>query len=326
MNQNCDIVRDLLPLYLDGVCSEASGRIVEDHLNECPACRDLYSRMSHYEIETAVAREKDDVLRHQESFFRRKSALVGTIIAGIFMIPILICLIVNLATGHGMTWFFIVLFSLLVASSLTVVPLMFPENKALWTLGSFTASLLLLIGVCSLYTHGRFFFVAAAAILFGFSVVFLPFVIRTKPVRELNIPYKGLIVMTIDTVFFILLLLTATLRAGSVGLFGRAFAVAMPFLGAAWVLFLILYFARCGKLVKAGICAIMIGGIGFSAEAIVNRILGLTPVFPAFLPFRWTADTIDGNVKWLILLTGAAVGIILILIGVIAGVTKSEKK
>ena len=38
---NCDIVRDLLPLYEDGLCSEESRKAVEEHLKSCEACRKL---------------------------------------------------------------------------------------------------------------------------------------------------------------------------------------------------------------------------------------------------------------------------------------------
>ena len=37
---NCDIVRDLLPLYEDGLCSEESRKAVEEHLKTCEACRE----------------------------------------------------------------------------------------------------------------------------------------------------------------------------------------------------------------------------------------------------------------------------------------------
>ena len=39
MNITCDVIRDLLPLYHDDVCSEDSRRLVETHLEACPACR-----------------------------------------------------------------------------------------------------------------------------------------------------------------------------------------------------------------------------------------------------------------------------------------------
>lgn len=42
---NCNIVRDLLPLYHDGVCSEESRAAVEEHLAGCEACRRLLADM-----------------------------------------------------------------------------------------------------------------------------------------------------------------------------------------------------------------------------------------------------------------------------------------
>ena len=40
MKPACDMIRDLLPLYQDGVCSEESKRQVDAHLQDCPACRE----------------------------------------------------------------------------------------------------------------------------------------------------------------------------------------------------------------------------------------------------------------------------------------------
>ena len=35
----CEIIRDLIPLYLDKGCSEESRKLVEDQLSECSECR-----------------------------------------------------------------------------------------------------------------------------------------------------------------------------------------------------------------------------------------------------------------------------------------------
>ena len=35
----CGLVEDLLPLYLDQVCSPDSEALVQEHLDHCPACR-----------------------------------------------------------------------------------------------------------------------------------------------------------------------------------------------------------------------------------------------------------------------------------------------
>lgn len=34
----CEIIRDLLPLYVDECCSEASTKLIETHLEGCPEC------------------------------------------------------------------------------------------------------------------------------------------------------------------------------------------------------------------------------------------------------------------------------------------------
>ncbi len=38
-NKRCEIVKDLLPLYADEMCSESSKEFVKDHLKECDDCR-----------------------------------------------------------------------------------------------------------------------------------------------------------------------------------------------------------------------------------------------------------------------------------------------
>ena len=46
MKISCDIIRDLLPLYKDSVCSSATKDMVEDHLSGCEGCREYYEQMS----------------------------------------------------------------------------------------------------------------------------------------------------------------------------------------------------------------------------------------------------------------------------------------
>ena len=41
----CEIIRDLLPLYIDNVCSEETEKEVEAHLDSCDACREIYGDM-----------------------------------------------------------------------------------------------------------------------------------------------------------------------------------------------------------------------------------------------------------------------------------------
>ena len=45
MKYPCSLIQDLLPLYHDGVCSEESSKIIENHLSECSSCKDYYNSL-----------------------------------------------------------------------------------------------------------------------------------------------------------------------------------------------------------------------------------------------------------------------------------------
>lgn len=42
---NCNIVKDLIPLYIDGCCSEESEKVVEEHIRDCGDCKRLLEDM-----------------------------------------------------------------------------------------------------------------------------------------------------------------------------------------------------------------------------------------------------------------------------------------
>lgn len=46
MKLSCEIVRDILPLYIDGICSKESAESVEAHLKDCEGCRSCFERMT----------------------------------------------------------------------------------------------------------------------------------------------------------------------------------------------------------------------------------------------------------------------------------------
>lgn len=324
MKINCNIIRDLLPLYADRICSDESKALVDEHLAECRNCSALLNQMLDTEIETDLKAEAENVLHHQADFFKRKSAIVGTAIAGIFMIPVLVCLIVNLAVGAALDWFFIVLTSLIVAASLIVVPLIVPENRLLWMLGTFTASLLLLFGVICIYTHGNWFFLVSSSVLFGFSICFLPFAVYTRPLRMLIGNQKGLTVMISSTVFFGLMMFCIGLYTKSPDFARIAPVISLPVLTLIWILFLFIRYVKIEALVKAGICTLVVGICCFIGDSLINTWLGNIKPFPVFRPFIWSISTIDGNVKWLILISSSIAGIILIVSGIIKRIKKHQ--
>lgn len=213
MKVPCEVIQDLLPLYADEACSEESGRMVREHLQECGECGRMLERLKSHEIEEDLKSEKADVIEYGEKRFRKRTATVGSTVSGVFMIPILACLIINLLSGSAMGWFFIVLAAMAVAASLIIVPLTVPRDKAFWTFCAFTGSLILLLAVTCLVGRGNWFWVASSAVLFGLGVIFLPFVIRAKPLQKwvggLN---RAVVVLAADGVLFLNMMNTIRLH------------------------------------------------------------------------------------------------------------------
>lgn len=41
----CNLIKDLLPIYRDGLASEESIRLIEDHLKQCNECTDVFRKI-----------------------------------------------------------------------------------------------------------------------------------------------------------------------------------------------------------------------------------------------------------------------------------------
>ncbi len=44
---NCSVIRDLLPLYMDQEISAEGAALVKQHLADCPECREYYRQLGH---------------------------------------------------------------------------------------------------------------------------------------------------------------------------------------------------------------------------------------------------------------------------------------
>lgn len=42
---SCDVIQDILPLYYDGICSESTKQLVEEHLADCSECRSALEQL-----------------------------------------------------------------------------------------------------------------------------------------------------------------------------------------------------------------------------------------------------------------------------------------
>lgn len=98
MNMTCDIIRDLLPLYHDGVCSADSAFAVEEHIAGCEACREELTRMDdpvaapRPEENGGLRAVKRAWTRAQKRSFRKGLGIAGGVFLGIaLLIGIFLC-------------------------------------------------------------------------------------------------------------------------------------------------------------------------------------------------------------------------------------------
>ena len=95
---NCRVIRDILPLYVDGVVSADTSALVEEHMTECEDCRQEAERMKAHmslpdsgEVEEAEAK----VIKDFKKEFRKKSRINALKTAGSFLLVAIAAWIIN---------------------------------------------------------------------------------------------------------------------------------------------------------------------------------------------------------------------------------------
>ena len=73
MSKNCEIIKDLLPLYADDVCSEESRKLVAEHIAKCSECRAELEKMGikYKRIRIATPRHNGKVERQHRTDEKR---------------------------------------------------------------------------------------------------------------------------------------------------------------------------------------------------------------------------------------------------------------
>ena len=80
---SCDIVRDLLPLYVDNICSEDSRKEIEEHMKTCGACKKEMEQFADFgEMENEVD-EKAAFQNFNKKMMKRnvKKVIIATVVS-----------------------------------------------------------------------------------------------------------------------------------------------------------------------------------------------------------------------------------------------------
>lgn len=104
MKYNCGIIDDLLPLYLDGACSEESKTAIEAHLLSCEVCRDKLARMKADNVipETVKAGREITLTKYAKKIKRHRIRLaVGAVAVSVVAACVLSLLFLTVKDMHN---------------------------------------------------------------------------------------------------------------------------------------------------------------------------------------------------------------------------------
>ena len=94
----CEIIRDLLPLYQDDICSEKSRTAIEEHIKECESCRKYLKKMEgEIPIETDRIESTDEEWKGFREFSEKVSRKLNRRIVMACGVVFLICMMLTVA-------------------------------------------------------------------------------------------------------------------------------------------------------------------------------------------------------------------------------------
>ena len=140
--------------------------------------------VTEHELITASVDNKSKVEKAQARKWRALSmtwSMFFYIAYGVALIPCFIC---NLAISKTLSWFWIVLFALVLSFTFTNLPKLVKKHKLLILPASMYFALCLLLGTCCIYTKGDWFLIAAFSTLLGLLIIFTPIYIAKYNIFE----------------------------------------------------------------------------------------------------------------------------------------------
>lgn len=271
-------------------------------------CRAL--DISEHELVTASTDTETRRMKHEARRFRVISGTWFWVPTISYIVALVICFICNLAVNGTLSWFFIVLASLLCAYSfIPTFTSFFDANKLLVFVVSNLASISLLLLTCAIYT-GSVYWVPTACIgiMIGYSLLFLPIVLAKTNVRK----YKFVIAFGAAFVLTALLLLTVNPW--------KPFALADGlFITCYWFIPAIICTSICtfklDPFMKAGICTAVAAVICYGSNYVIENILGGTTGNYYKVDFSNWEQCINGNANFLVFVGLLLIGVTFVAVG-----------
>jgi len=292
--------------------------------------------VTEHELITASIDKKARVERAQAKKWRTFSLSWSLFFYISYAIAILVCFICNLAVDGKLSWFWIVFSSLLLSFSFTNLPKLIKKHKLLLLPILIYGALMLLLGVCAIYTKGNWFIISAASILFAFAIVFVPIFISKYKVFERIRKHNEFVSVAIDYVLLNLLLIIIEMYSIANGYSSSQWylSIALPITTIFYLILNIMMsvkFIKVNKQIKASIILyflnliyLVVPFIKLNNQSIQQEINDLN-IFNADLS-KWIPElTLEQNVSLIIFLTMFGVATIFIIFGILKHLKVNKK-
>ncbi len=191
----------------------------------------------------------------------------------LYGLTLLVCFICNLAVQQELSWFFIVLTSVMVSMTLTLLPIIVTKKKGLTALGAFTGSLSLLLLTCNIYTGGNWFILAFTGVIFGLLLLFLPFLLYSIKLPDYFKTKKTLIYFSIISLLLIVLLYVCNAYVGGNWFFSIAVPIAVFSLMLLWGMMLVIRYTKFNVWLKIAGCIALGSVYHYTVQGFIDYIL-----------------------------------------------------
>jgi transcriptional regulator with XRE-family HTH domain len=285
--------------------------------------------VSEHELITASIDNKAREEKNQAKKWRAFSlswSLFFYIAYGVALIPCFIC---NLAINKTLSWFYIVLSALILAFTFTNLPKFIKKYKLILIPLSQYLSLVLLLGVCCIYTNGNWFWIASLSTLLGLTIIFVPIYIAKYKVFAKIKKYNDFVSVAVDFLMLNILLIVINAYTLTNGYADGCwyFKIAFPIvLGVYLALNIIMSvrFLKTNRFLKASI-VLLLSNVFLYLPPLFIKVKNLEiqreiddiNIFKANLSSWQTGITLEQNIHLIICLTLLFLALVFLIVGLI---------
>ncbi len=283
----------------------------------------------------------DNKLREEKSQAKKWRTLSFTwslffyIAYAVALIPCFIC---DLAINKTLTWFWIVLSALILAFTFTNLPKLIKKHKLIFIPLSQYLALVLLLGICCLYTKGNWFLIPTISVFLALVIIFTPIFISKYDLFSKIKKYNDFVSVAVDFVVLNLLLIVINFYTINNGFANSCWylKVALPIVLGVYIILntlLCVRFLKTNKFIKTSIILFLSDAFLYLPPTLIKvknpllqKEIDEVNVLKANLSC-WKVDaTIEQNIHLIVCLTVLILSIIFLAVGILKRIKNKANK